>query len=562
METWSKRTLRQCLIDTQVAHLRVIARLWGLELKTSQPLEIAAELAEALTNPTHTAHVWQMLPAAEHSALAALLDAGGTMPAATFARRFGEIRPMGPGRLERESPWRAPISPAEGLWYRGLIYQGFAQNTAEAYPVFIIPDELRTALPTSVKTAFAITQVEPATPPPHHQAVGNLFLDDVTTILAFVHNEIVRPSPDSPSTWPEPARRALARYLRDPNSERLAFTLHLINHLGWTRMGDDGRLRLAAEPVTVWLKKTATESQATLVNAWRTVTDWNELWRLPWLQPDDTGKWHNDPTLARAALLRHLESLKPEEWVTVENFISAVKVADPDFQRPSGDYENWYIRDAASGAYLTGFESWDRIEGTLLSALLTGPAWWLGLVELGSAAVDTPPDVFRPATPEPPLIDLPPPIVKPDLTVSMPAARRFERFQLARVADLSVVDDPYVYRLTPVSLSRARQQRINVEKALDFLEGLSAAPLPQALQASLARWAKQGSEVWLERVTLLRVSDEALLQQIMSSPKTSRYVERVIGPTAAVVKEKDWPRLLDALAELGFLAEASGIQND
>ena len=65
------------------------------------------------------------------------------------------------------------------------------------------------------------------------------------------------------------------------------------------------------------------------------------------------------------------------EWVSVADFIDAVKATDPDFQRPGGDYESWYIRDAGSGAYLTGFESWDRVEGELLRALLTGPARWL-----------------------------------------------------------------------------------------------------------------------------------------------------------------------------------------
>ena len=46
-------TLRQCLIDTPVPHLRVIARMWGLEVQTKRPLEIAAELAQYLADLFH-----------------------------------------------------------------------------------------------------------------------------------------------------------------------------------------------------------------------------------------------------------------------------------------------------------------------------------------------------------------------------------------------------------------------------------------------------------------------------------------------------------------------------
>lgn len=555
------RTLRQCLIDTELAHLRVIARLWGLEVEAKRPLEIAAELAEALADPAHAAGLWEGLPDGERVTLMALLDAGGLMPAAAFTRRFGEIRAMGPGRLEREMPWRDPISPAEGLWYRGLIYEGFAGEGGETYPVFFVPAELQAALPVGVEGVPAAIRLAPASSPAHCRASGDLLLDDLTTALAYVHNETVHPPTDAPGTWPEGAQQALIHQLRDPDAERLAFILHLIGHLGWTRLDDEGRLRLVAGPVTAWLQGTAAESRAALLSAWREMTNWNELWRLPSLQPDDTGTWRNDPTLARAALLDYLAALTPGRWGRIADFIGAIKATDPDFQRPGGDYEAWYIRDAASGAYLTGFESWDQVEGALLRALLTGPAWWLGLVELGGETEGGPPEVFRPLLVERPgPVDVPSSVVRADLTVTMPAARRFERFQLARVADLVSAGDLYVHRLTPASLSRGRRQKIDAAKVLGFLDGLSDAPLPQSVRSSLTRWAERGTEVWLERTVLLRVASEAVLQEILASPKASRYVGQVTGPTAAVVAEKDWSKLVDTLAELGLLAELVDIR--
>ncbi|NIO71720.1 MAG: hypothetical protein GTN71_22490, partial [Anaerolineae bacterium] len=50
-----------------------------------------------------------------------------------------------------------------------------------------------------------------------------------------------------------------------------------------------------------------------------------------------------------------------------------IKESDPDFQRPDGDYSSWYIRQADTGRYLSGFESWDQVEGALIAYLIAQP---------------------------------------------------------------------------------------------------------------------------------------------------------------------------------------------
>jgi hypothetical protein len=186
----------------------------------------------------------------------------------------------------------------------------------------------------------------------------------------------------------------------------------------------------------------------------------------------------------------------------------------------------------------------------------------LGIVDLGTEAEGEPPQVLRTGPgngaqghAETGQADEALPVVHPNLTVSMPASRRLERFQVARVADLMRADDPYLYRVTPGSLQRARQQRIDVGRVLRFLDDLTDAPLPSAVQSSLTRWAKRGTEVWLERKVILRVADEAVMQKIVDSPKSGPLLGRLIGPTTAAVTERDWPKLRDVLAEKGLLTE-------
>ncbi|MER3487202.1 MAG: hypothetical protein C4345_15705, partial [Chloroflexota bacterium] len=70
-------------------------------------------------------------------------------------------------------------------------------------------------------------------------------------------------------------------------------------------------------------------------------------------------------------------------WIALSAFIASVKKLDPDFQRPDGDYERWHIRDAKTGRLLTGFSSWNQVEGALLTFMFEGPLTWLGIVRTG-----------------------------------------------------------------------------------------------------------------------------------------------------------------------------------
>lgn len=551
------RTLRQCLIDTELPHLRVIAQLWGLDVEARRAPDIATELAEKMANPTHAGYTWEKLPDEQRTALSVLLNAGGSMAVAVFERRFGKIRPMGPGRMEREVPWRNPISPVEGLWYRGLIFEEFDEARDEAFPVFYVPDALRNALPASSIRETGELALDFVSPPERERLAGGLFLDDVTTVLAFIHNQIVHPLSGGLFIWPDQVRQALLSQLRDDEWERMEFILYLLDQLDWMRLDESGRLRLVAKPVMDWLQSEVAQSLETLVRAWKQMTTWNELQRLPSLQVDDTGGWRNDPLLPRETLLRYISVLPNDRWVSISDFVQTVKSIDPDFQRPGGDYDTWYIRDAASGAYLTGFESWDQVEGVLLRALLSGPAWWLGLVALDDEEEGARPRLFRVLSER----DTVPPSskvrVRPDLTVAIPAACRFERFQLARVANPRMVRDPYVYQLNSVSLRRAQEQGITVDKILQFLKALSGMPVPKTVRKSLIRWGERGTEVWLEQVVLLRVSEPEILKQIQGARRTGRYIQRVINPTMAVVAEEDWSGLVTGLAELGLLPHCS-----
>ena len=570
------KALKRCLIDYDMALLRAIAERRGVELTSNRQREAAAQLASALLDPASVAEAVDWLTPAEREALDALLTSGGRMQAPLFARRFGEIRAFGPGRLEREKPWRQPTSPAEGLWYRGLIARAFDLLEDQPTEFVFVPTDLLPLLPAPPAGPPAFT-VEPAPSPPIVYDDGWAVAQDLCTFLAYLRNQKVVPLRDRSLGKQDIARLgprllvaedwAGAKHERDV--PRLALLHHLARRLGLIRL-TKRRLQPNPPPAKRWLRSSPGQQLASLQEAWRDDERWNELWRLPTLRCEDTG-WRNDPRLARERVLGHLARCPVGEWLSLEAFIAAIKHADPDFQRPDGDYRSWYIRDAASGEYLMGFEHWDQVEGALIAHLISGPLRWLGVVALGYGDEgETQPHCFRITpqgaaflglTPPPPDPEPESVVIASDLRVHVPPATPlYDHFQLARISEWEASVPEFVYRLTPAALARALGENVSVKQVLAFLERISGGRVPSNVSVSLRGWAEKFGAVRLRRAVVLQVRKEITLQELRTLPQTAPYLIEIISPRAALVKEEDWPHLLEELRKLGYLPQVEGLE--
>jgi hypothetical protein len=301
-----------------------------------------------------------------------------------------------------------------------------------------------------------------------------------------------------------------------------------------------------------------------LVSAWKNSPEINELRLLPGLVME--GEWQNDPRRARLAILDILGGLPPKRpfW-SLTAFVAAIRQASPDFQRPAGDYDSWYIRDSTRQEFLRGFSHWDAVDGALIRYLIAGPMHWLGLVDLAAPEADAPPAAFRlsgwaaallqgDAPPGLPLEDEPL-FVSSDARLRLPRlAPRSVRYQIARFSDWQDErEDGYYYRLTPASLERARRAGLRLSQLLGLLRKHASA-VPPILVKALERWEDRGGEARLERVVVLRLSSPELLQTLRSS-RAGRYLGDPLGPAAVIVKPGAWEKVLAVLAEMGYLAE-------
>lgn len=559
------RKLHRFLIDYDMSMLRALARNRGATLTTNRQTEAADELAALLLDPTSLRTALAQLSSEGQEALESLLAAGGRMRAPRFARRFGQVRPVGPGRLEREALWQEPTNPAEELWYAGLIFRAFDQDEAGSGEFIFVPDDLRALLPEP--------QVEPPTfavetvPPPSRPAGDERALvRDLFAYLVYLQNHDVRPYADGRLAQRDLA--ALRRRMVDSAERRFAFLQHLARRLGFLdRQGEF--LRLDAAPVKRWLAAAPDRQLATLQECWRDDPTWNDLCRVPTLICDQETPWANDPAATRQALLALLARCPTEGWWSVASFVAAVKEAHPDFQRPDGDYTSWYIRDAAGGDYLSGFASWDQVEGALVADLIAGPLCWLGIVDtveegtvcrltgagarfLGLVAGETPDQ------------PVPPIVAHPDFHVEVPPTTSlYTRFQLERFADPLSPESgisggrgkavPFRYRLGATSLARAMSRGIQVEQVLAFLQQAGERPVPANVTGQLRLWAGRFGQVELEEVALLRVKSERVLKELSVLPETRQLLAKVLSPTSALIRKRDLARLRKELRELGYL---------
>jgi len=111
----------------------------------------------------------------------------------------------------------------------------------------------------------------------------------------------------------------------------------------------------------------------------------------------------------------------------------------------------------------------------------------------------------------------------------------------------------YRYRLTPASLEHARQQNLTNEHLISLLKKYSQAIPPNVTQA-LKRWENQGVEARVQEVIVLRLRSPELLQELRKS-RAARFLGDPLGPTTIILKPGSQQKVMDILAELGYLGE-------
>lgn len=560
------QTLLQTLKESEESVLTTIADAWGIGPLPNNEETRLTFLESHMLTPEQAEKMWHKLSDQERGALQTLLGSGGKMPIGMFKHMFGDFRRMGLGQVEREQPHKRGQTIAETLFYRGFIGEVIQMTDAGAEASVFVPDDLARILPRE-KTGYnlqvsdddilqALSTLEIGTT----QKADTSIVDDMTTLLAFIR---LYAPPLVGDSLAEGSVKALMPYLLVKDARRVPFMVSIAKDANLIFEKNDCAYVQTREAPS-WLKANRSEQVKLLVNAWRNSITYRELYHVNGLKVEQTDNYQ--PPLARKTLLGLLKNNVPDNgWWDLDEFIYKIKQHDPDFQRINADYDGWYIVDM-EGEYAKGFESWDTVEGAQLEFIITGPLYWLGLVDIapdaarltaygrgivGMSAYPTPQD-----TPEP--------IVMTDdgkLFVSRKVSR-VDRFQVARFTTWETVhalgeEKPFEYALNGRGIKRADEQGITTDHIRKFLTRvLEDEPIPDSIAHLLDQWQSgDGAMVSLEEAVILRTTHEDTLNLIMNTPELRRFMGAKLGANTAIVRKHQWEDLQNALLEMGISVE-------
>ncbi len=567
------KNLFATLTDYDVGMLPVLCEVWGVPSKNLNDDDMIQHLGEAMIDPSKMDAVWSKLTEPMQAALQMLASSQQyRMKSALFSRLYGEIRKLGRAQIKKEKPHKQTDPVAEALYYRGIIGEGFDNVDGELIGFVYIPTDLLPALPLH-KTAYEnlededdfieeeLPSLEVIAEPQKITVADTSIIDDMTTLLAYLQAYVADVEDDS---FSDESSDEIVKHFLNTNAIRLSFMLGIgvSANLITTQEGKAYPRRTEAR---TWLNASRAEQIRQLAQAWLGSKFYRDMWHIPGLNPDDDSGWSYDAVGARNSVMGLFTDIVPEQgWSSVNALIDMIKEIEPDFQRPNGDYDSWYIRNDA-GDFLNGFESWDAVEGALIEYYMFGPMHWLGLVDIGEDAIKLTaygraflqigdwPQIKD----EDKLID-----VRDDgMLLAGRRVNRFERFQLARFTDWLDAGDPYVYALSADSIQRAGAQGIKPEHIQAFVKRqLGDKTIPSAIMQLLNSW--QGgatASATLETLIVLRTTSPEVMDSIFKNPAYRRFMGARLGPMACAVREDQWAEFRAKLGDEGIDVDISGI---
>jgi hypothetical protein len=556
------RDLYRCLDDYPMVMLQALARSWCVTAITTHPHELIECLIKAMQTPAMVNSVIEALsPIARQALLVLMRNPEGT-PSHRLVVTYGQIRKLGPARIEREEPWLKPQAPLEELYYRGFIYRAYGKVGSYYGEVLWIPWELANSV-ASLGIAQPLTSLKEVKAPIIVASDENIICDDIVAILVKLRKSNLPTSRQGlrQSALPWEELQIKARMQGGLQPERLT----LLQDIAWRLQlisAKEGSLKPGSRART-WMRLDALRRLSAIYIAWRDNPHRNELRYLANLEIET----HTPVGMvnARRAICTHLAAYQPGVWTRIDTFIAALRNTHPDFLRPDGDYDTWVVHNTQTGQKATGFSTWDMVEGSLASNLVLQPLYWLGILMLGTSKGSVQADLFR-LTPEGwavmnhqlqeqvasaqvPLTA----IIDDDFLVTLPVeGTLYERYQLERLTEWLSQDKTARFRITEESIWESINSGITMEQILRFLERISAGQISPAVLRALHAWGGRFGRVSLQAAVILQVADVELMAQLENDPTVRHLLGVEVSPTQRLVPGTNIPQLVQRLKSLGI----------
>lgn len=369
---------------------------------------------------------------------------------------------------------------------------------------------------------------------------------------------------------------------------RMCFMRRLLQAMNELSEANQGRL-ITANPNGRLLGMPMAQRVKWTFETWRDSDAWNELLRLP-LQVSGVYASREASTAlgkARLSLLRAIGRLaqanrQPDDWIALAELIAYVKRNDYAFlfeHRHRGSISNGLFASPyyeANNPYRLTFgvfgletNSWDLVEGGFIVNVLTGPLWWMGLVELGypsdarqAGGENVAPEAFRLTQAGAWLIGGGDPPTFVESGGKLIVQPNFAVLALEPISDVVLSDLDHfaesqggerviTYQLTRESLYRGQQSGWDAARVIAFLEAHQGGPIPANVRRSLEEWEAAHRRITFHRNACVVQFADAEAEQALTDA-LAPFEPQVIGPRFRLIKRRDPAEVTAALREAGW----------
>ena len=271
----------------------------------------------------------------------------------------------------------------------------------------------------------------------------------------------------------------------------------------------------------------------------------------------------------RETVYRYLYLLTEGTWVSLDSFLHIIYDISPDLFHEMSESGVWWIESTKSKKQFgTDFDDWRQGFGRFVTAVLEGPMYWLGMVDLGyegeqlkairltpvgsyligrrdnfttGGVKDQARDTVR---------------LGEGMTISVVPSTAPARLHelLHRIGKLEEITPNYfTYRITAEGVISEMERGSRPEKLVATLQKLCGVELPASWKKQMHTWVQNYGKLHLyEDISLIEMADEYALHELKINTSLSKHIVHQFSPRLVAVHTEAIDTLIQEMEKKGY----------
>jgi len=370
--------------------------------------------------------------------------------------------------------------------------------------------------------------------------------------------------------------------------EEIDFVYALLAELGTVSSSPGAPVVSDEKRFQQFLKMAPSEQTRAILHAWVNSTTWSEM-EIALRASDDMHLRRNSSystykpshlyrewRAGRETVLRFLSLLDEGRWYSTEGFLKRVYELNPQLLHSHSHRSVWWIESRkAKKQFGTTLDDWQQSFGQFIISMLTGPLFWLGVVQLGYAspgdATGEAPDALQ-ITPvgalafgreavqvsraSPAALGKPGVEMGEEMTVTLRSSAASSRLHdlLHLVGELQkATPDHFVYQITAGGVQAALEQGESVESITATLAKLTGLEVPAAWEERMRAWSQNHGKFHVyDDLTLVELADDYALLELLANTSLREKIVYQFSPRLLAIHPEAVDMLVQEMEKQGY----------